>query len=253
MPAMDYEGVARLYDSYVTTDVDVPFFLREAGKAAGAVLELTAGTGRVSIPLLEAGVDLTCVDSSPAMLEVFREKLRAKGLTAELIRADMCDLSLDQQFELIFIPFNSFAEITEPARQRQALARIHRHLSEAGRFICTLHNPPVRLEKADGRKRLLGRFPLPDGQGTLSLSSAECYDATTELVTGTQFYRIADEYGQILSEETLDIRFSVHHRDSFEALATAAGYCVEALYGDYSCSPFDADTSPFMIWVMHKT
>jgi hypothetical protein len=68
MSAMDYERVARFYDSYVQTDMDVPFFLREAKKAGGPVLELTAGTGRVSIPLLLAGTDLTCVDSSPAML-----------------------------------------------------------------------------------------------------------------------------------------------------------------------------------------
>lgn len=30
MPALDYERVARFYDSYVQTDMDVPFFLRKA-------------------------------------------------------------------------------------------------------------------------------------------------------------------------------------------------------------------------------
>jgi SAM-dependent methyltransferase len=253
VPAMNYERVARLYDCYVRTDIDVSFFLGEVEKAGGPVLELTAGTGRVSIPLLEAGVDLTCVDSSAAMLEVFREKLREKGLLARSIQADMCELSLGRQFDLIFIPFNSFAEITDPAQQGQALSRIHDHLTEEGRFICTLHNPPVRLKKADGQERLLGHFPLPDGRGVLSLSSTERYDATTGLVTGTQFYRIADEQGRVLSEDTLDICFAVHHRGSFEALAADAGFSVVHLYGDYSYSPFEPDTSPFMIWVLSKT
>jgi hypothetical protein len=150
MPAMDYDRVARLYDSYVQTDVDVPFFLREARKAAGAVLELTAGTGRVSIPLLEAGIDLTCADSSSAMLDVFREKLRAKTLTAELVRADMCELSLDRRFALIFVPFHSFAEVTDPARQRQALSRIHVHLHAA--------QSAGAIEVSDRSETQAGRF-----------------------------------------------------------------------------------------------
>lgn len=37
------------------------------------------GTGRISIPVLEAGVNLTCMDASPAMLGILRQKLAAKG------------------------------------------------------------------------------------------------------------------------------------------------------------------------------
>ena len=59
---IDFDSVAVLYDIYVRTDFDIPFWLREAKTVAGKVLELTCGTGRVSLPLLRAGVDLTCVD-----------------------------------------------------------------------------------------------------------------------------------------------------------------------------------------------
>jgi ubiquinone/menaquinone biosynthesis C-methylase UbiE len=79
MPAMDYNRVAHLYDTHVQMERDVPFFLKEVRQAQGPVLELTAGTGRVSLPLLRAGIDLTCLDSSVAMLEVFRKKLNAEA------------------------------------------------------------------------------------------------------------------------------------------------------------------------------
>jgi predicted RNA methylase len=52
---MDYAQVAELYDVYAQTEIDVPFF-REAASGCRAVLELTCGTGRLSIPLLRAGV-----------------------------------------------------------------------------------------------------------------------------------------------------------------------------------------------------
>ena len=67
-PAVDYERLAPFYDALLTTLDDVGFFRDECLRAGGKAVELMAGTGRVSVPLLEAGVDLVCVDSSPAML-----------------------------------------------------------------------------------------------------------------------------------------------------------------------------------------
>ena len=76
---IDYDRVADVYDLYVTSDLDIGFYLEEATKTRGKVLELMCGTGRVSIPLLEAGVDLTCVDASAGMLARLEEGLRAEA------------------------------------------------------------------------------------------------------------------------------------------------------------------------------
>lgn len=249
---MDYDRVAELYDAYVTTDLDVGFFRAEAKKAGGSVLELMAGTGRVSIPLLQAGVDLTCVDSSTTMLEVLRRKLAGKGLSAELVEQDVCALSLGRRFDLIFIPFHSFAEISEVDPQQQALRCIRDHLSEDGRFICTLHNPAIRLKVVDGQRRPLGEFPLANGQRMLSLSTLERYDADARLVTGTQFYEVRDDQGHTVSKDAIDIRFYVHDRDSFERLVDGAALAVEELHGNYAYSPFEREESPFMIWTLRQ-
>lgn len=63
-----WDWVASLYDAYVTATFDLPFWLQHATAAKGAVLELMCGTGRISVPLAEAGVSLTCVDASAGML-----------------------------------------------------------------------------------------------------------------------------------------------------------------------------------------
>ena len=249
MPAMDYDRVAHLYDAYVQTELDIPFFLEEAKKAGGPVLELMCGTGRVSLPLLEAGVELTCVDSSAGMLEVFRGKLREEGLSAELIEADVCRLSLGRQFDLIFIPFHSFAEIADPAQERQALQAIRAHLSPTGRFICTLHNPPWRLKWVTGARRKLGDFSLPDGC-MLTVSSAETCDPVSGCVDGTQFYEVRDSSGTILVNLPVNLHFRLHQHFEFQSLAEAAGFVPVQRYGDYSRAPFEPDKSPFMIWIL---
>ena len=104
MAAIDYSQVAHLYDVYVRTDFDVPFFINEA-KDCDSVLELMAGTGRVSIPLLEAGISLTCVDNSRHMLSILGKKVADRGLSAAVYEMDVCDLSFRNTFDLIILPF----------------------------------------------------------------------------------------------------------------------------------------------------
>jgi hypothetical protein len=91
---IDYDRVADVYDLYVTSTLDVGFYVEEAGKVQRKVLGLMCGTGRVSISLLEAGVDLTCVDASEGMLARLKERLRARRLKARVVRADVRHLKL---------------------------------------------------------------------------------------------------------------------------------------------------------------
>jgi SAM-dependent methyltransferase len=249
MPAMDYAKVAEVYDAYARTDIDVPFFVGEA-RGCHEALELTSGTGRLSIPLIEAGVKLSCLDSSGEMLAVLRRKLAERGLTAPVYEMDMCSFELGLTFDLILIPFNSFAEIVERDAQEMALRTIRRHLTEGGKFICTFHNPAVRLMKVDGKKYPRGEFALPQGGSRLMLSSVERYDAQTQLVEGEQWYEIRGEDGGLKEEWSVGIRFFLHSRESFEGMAEEAGFRVVKVYGNYDRSEYDAGKSPFMIFVL---
>ena len=78
MEINNYDLIADLYDVYVPATYDIDFFTSEAGKLSGDVLELMSGTGRVSIPLIKAGVKLTCLDSSAALNTILKNKLEQK-------------------------------------------------------------------------------------------------------------------------------------------------------------------------------
>jgi SAM-dependent methyltransferase len=247
-PVIDYTKVASVYDTYVTTAFDVSFFIQEA-RGCESVLELTSGTGRLSIPLIEAGVKLTCLDRSREMLSVLRRKLAARDLETPVYQLDMCNFELSERFDLILIPFNSFSEIADPKSQAMALQAIRRHLLDRGRFICTLYNPSVRLKLVDGQSHERGKFPLPDGRW-LTLASVERYDVATQLIEGEQCFEINSEDGRARETWNLDIRFCLHSRESFEKLAVKAGFRVLHLYGNYQRAAFEPERSPFMIWEM---
>jgi SAM-dependent methyltransferase len=251
MPAMDYSKVANLYDLYANTGMDVAFFVHEA-QGRQSVLELMCGTGRLSIPLIEAGVRLSCLDSSAEMLAFFKEKLQARGISIPIYEMDACHFSLPARYDLIIIPFNSFAEIRDPLEQEKSLRTIYAHLLEGGRLICTLHNPVVRLKSVDGQIHQRGIFPLPDPGGHLILSTVENYDPATRLVQGAQFYELYDADGLLQSKRFVQLVFYLHGKDNFEALVRSQGFEIEALYGDYKRSEFDAQRSPFMIWSLSK-
>jgi SAM-dependent methyltransferase len=248
---IDYAHIAELYDAYVITDVDIPFFLNEAQKCTGEALELMSGTGRVSIPLIEAGVRLTCIDRSPEMVAIFRQKLMHRHLSAHIYEMDVCSMSLEKEFDLIFIPFHSFSEILSPVDQRNALASIHHHLSQNGHFICTLHNPAIRLSRVNGEKRILGEYPM-DKDRILRLWTSERYNPDSHLVNGKQTYEIYDDKKKLRTSMELPIQFYLHTRNDFDRLVVSAGFRVAALYGDYSYSHFTEESSPFMIFVLRK-
>lgn len=217
------------------------------------MLELMAGTGRVSLPLAEAGVRLTCVELSGAMLARLRAKLAASGLTASLVEMDVRRLALPgRNFALAVLPFQSFAELLEPEDQRATLAGVRAHLAPGGRFACTLHNPLLRRRTVDGQLRLLGTFPLPEGGRTLLLWSVEQELPGSALVRAVQLYEIYDAEGKLAEKRWLDARFRLVEQAEFEALARAAGFRPAALHGDYDRSLFEATASPFMIWVLER-
>lgn len=251
MEINNYDPVADLYDIYVPVTFDIDFFLQETRKAPGEVLELMSGTGRVSLPLVEAGVKLTCVDFSPALNEILEAKLRQKDLQANVYTMDIRQLALKTKFAMIIIPFHSFAHITSMEDQKQALTRIKQHLAPGGTFICTLGNPNVRQKAVDGQYRLLRKYTIPETQGTLLLWVVETFSASDpQVVEAQQFYEQYDCTGVLTSKRLLELHFRLTGKDEFEALAQAAGFEVKALYGDYAYAEYDEQSSPYIIWLL---
>lgn len=248
MKQADYDSVAELYDLYVNADYDFAFFLSEVGRVDGAVLELMAGTGRLSIPLLEAGAKLTCIDGSEGMLDVFRRKLKARELAADVRVMDVRCLDFSTRFELAILPFQAFMELVRKEDQRAALDAVYRCLAPKGRFICTIHNPVARRIPVDGVERLVGRFSA--GDDTLVVSGFE--RGGDPVVERLNFLELYGADGILKWKRLMPQKFTLIEPDDFQAMAREAGFRIDALYGSYERSAFEADTSPVLISVLEK-
>lgn len=247
---MNYDEVAGLYDNYVNTDYDFTFFLDEA-KGLDKVLEITSGTGRLSLPLIKSGVNLTCIDFSKGMLDILKQKLEKDKLKANLIKSDMSEFNLNELFDLVVIPFQSFSELVTYEKQIKTLKQINKHLNRTGHFICTLHNPEVRKNLINGKKNFRGEFNLKNGN-TLKLYTEEKYDPETNIVSGLQYYEIYDSNKKLLSSKIENMQFCLHSKENFKKLLDEAGFNVAALYGSYDKSKFEPLKSPCMIWKLRK-
>ena len=248
----NYDIVADLYDTYVPVDFDIQFFVNETRKRKGDVLELMSGTGRISMPLLEAGVCLTCVDNSAKSNVILRQKLEQKSLKVDIYDMDVRQLDLHKQFSMIIIPFSSFAHVVSREDQRQALERIYQHLIPGGVFICTLSNPSTRKQAVDGQLHLAYTYTL-SGQEKLLLWILEKFDPQDDQVV--QAFELFEHYnadGVMTSKRLMELHFRISEKIEFEELLTSTGFSIQAVYGDYEYHSFDEHSSPILIWITVK-
>src|SRR5215217_7150141 len=107
---------------------DVPFWRRVASRAGGPVLELGCGTGRVSLPLARAGVDLVGIDRSAAMLDRARRQILKSSnprilKSLRLVRADIRALPFDTgAFSMVVAPYGILQSLIRPRDLTAALA-----------------------------------------------------------------------------------------------------------------------------------
>ena len=231
-------ALARLYDLDLTDDPgDLDLYLALAGRADGPVLELAVGSGRLAIPLAEAGYRVTGVDLDPAMLDRARAKvagtLAADRLT--LVEADLVDLRLPDagRFALAFIALNSLLILPTRSAQRAALQTLADHLAPGGLAVVDIWLPDAEdLARFDGRIMLeWPRHDLDSGAIVTKAGSAQ-HDAATASITLTTIFEEGEQGGPTKRWVRRD-RLRLVTAGELRDFAESAGLTVELLAGDY--------------------
>jgi SAM-dependent methyltransferase len=86
---------------------DVDLWLRLAREAAGPVLDVGAGTGRIALRLAGAGHDVTALDRDEELLASLAERADDAGLEVETVVADATGFDLPRRFALIAVPMQT--------------------------------------------------------------------------------------------------------------------------------------------------
>jgi SAM-dependent methyltransferase len=223
-----YDEWAPIYDQWASVMTeDVAFYVELAREADGPVVELAVGSGRVAVPVAQAlGRPVIGIDSSPAMLELARE--RSAGLPLELRLSDVRELELDEPAALIYVPFRSLLHLHGWQEKRQVFERVAASLRPGGRFafnsFAFSHTIAARL---DGTTQ--------DQHG----------------VVHTLRYAPADNRIDIERDDGATIRLWWGTKEVWDGLIDVAGLEVEALYGGFRGEPFTDESLEF-VYVARK-
>lgn len=255
-----YGGVADLYDHVVPyrQRADVGFFVEAATAAGGPVLELGCGTGRVLIPTVRAGVEVTGVDLSAPMLAICRQRLEMEPDTvrplARLLQADMRRFDAGQRFALATIPFRPFQHLLTVEDQLACLACIRSHLVEDGVLIVDLFNPSldlladVHIGEEGGREP---EFTMPDGRRVVRSFRVTAADRFNQVNDIELIYRVTYPDGR---QERVVHAFPMRYifRYEMEHLLARAGFRVEHLYSDFEKHSYGHAYPGELIFVARK-
>ena len=130
---------------------DIRYYTQTLNDLEGPILEAACGTGRLTIPLLEAGIEVWGFDHSADMLALARANLATRGLSAHLKQARFADFAFEQAFAAIIVPASSFILIDDFDQAMATLARFRRHLTPGGLILIDL--PPLSFFTVDARPR----------------------------------------------------------------------------------------------------
>ena len=217
-----YDAIAELYDPWsLSVTEDVPFYVAEARKAGGPIVELGVGTGRIAVPTAAAGVPVIGVDSSVGMLEVCRRRAEAAGVAdlLDLRVGDIAEPPVGERVALVTCPFRAFLHFRDASARLRALRAARELIEPGGRLIFDVFAPGRDdIEETHGRwiEREPGIFERAE------------WDATAR----TLRLSVRGPGG----ESTMELAW-ISPREWYQALEVA-GFEVERLYGWFDYRPY---------------
>jgi SAM-dependent methyltransferase len=193
----------------------------------GRVLEFAIGTGRVAIPLRERGVPVTGIELSIPMIDQLRTK--ADEATIPVIAGDMATTRAPGQYSLVYLVFNTIANLTTQAEQVECFRNAARHLGPGGRFVIELWVPELRRLPPGQRAAVWRCEP-----GYIAL---QIYDVVQQLVISHHFAFDDSRHARLLR---CPLRYI--WPAELDLMAQLAGFELESRHADWSGSEFTAES-----------
>ncbi|KAA0794827.1 class I SAM-dependent methyltransferase [Bacillus sp. BPN334] len=204
---------------------DIEYYQERLKSCQGRILEAAVGSGRLLIPLLEAGYILDGIDYSPEMLNSCRKRCEERGLNPNLYKANLQEFSLPFNYEAIIIPTGSFCLIEEREDSLDALKCFYKHLLPGGRLIIDLHLP--RDWKTG--EISTSTFSLPNGDGITLESKAIEMDWLNQLTISYMKYEKWSQ-GKLLQTELQRFALRWYGIEEFKLILENTGF------SDITCS-----------------
>ncbi len=226
------DGFADVYDEWYgdVTDVDATVTCMSALVGPGGrVLELGVGTGRLALPLVDAGLRVTGIDASRAMLEQLTR--RDPGQRVEAIEGDMVEDLPAGPFDGALVAYNTLFNLLDDGAQQRCFAAVADRLVPGGAFVVEAFVPDT--ERAGGSDVSVRTMTVD--QVVLSVSN----HSPGEQRTSGQFVEFSEDGGVRLRPWM--VRWATP--EQLDTMASAAGFEVESRWSTMRGDPFTDDSA----------
>lgn len=206
-----------------------------------AVLELGAGTGRVTRVLAGPAGTAVALDLNLEMLRRAGPGLARRG--AHRVVADMRSFELAEEFELIVAPNDPFSHLRKASDRDRALRQAARHLAPGGRLVLdTLWLPGDELAEAAGPGGRLVERTASTERGPLQIRARWRCDVPRRRCDIDYAYL---EEGEVVARSVFRGRYWT--REEVERRFRRAGLEVRRLWGGYDRSPWRPDAACLVV------
>ena len=234
---------------------DVEWYRQKAVDSGGPVLELGAGTGRITLPIAEAGIRVAALDLDAGMLDTLRQKVVCLPVdTAARVsvhHGDMRSFTLGESFKLIIIPFRAFLHNITRDDQLAALRRASAHLEPGGELALNVFHPSLEFMAANaGAYAGVWRWRETqklDGGGFVVYSDATRYNTVHQrLVSMIRTEEFAAD-GELQRTDMMHLELAYLYPSDIASLLDESGFELLRVSGDFHGRPFERDSDELVV------
>lgn len=224
-------------------DSDIPMYLEHAQRSGSPILELGCGTGRLLIPLAQAGFRVVGLDLYAPMLRAASQKAARLSKIARkrisLIQADMSRFSLRQCFNMAYISANTIFHLSRH-RQRRCLECTYDALKPSGTILidCESSSSMATAQECIGMLSRYDDYSDDVGGGVASVRSW-----ITDVDLARRLMRVTTEVVEERCDGDIE-RHTYNHtlhwfdKDELELLLGQCGFRTTYIYGDWDMRSF---------------
>ena len=234
---------------------DAEWYRGKARACGGPVLELGAGTGRITLGIAQDGVPVHALDANPAMLDRLRQKLANQPPEVRqrvvVTPGDMRMFTLAERFALVIAPFRVFLQNLTEHDQLACLNRVREHLRPGGCFAFNVFHPSLEYMARhtgalEGIWRWVGTFPRAD-DGWIVRSESNRYDTVRQLVDSQHRYEEYGPDGTLIRTSLHRLQLAYLYPPDLRRLLKQAGFDSVQIAGGFDGRPFENDTDELVI------
>ena len=218
---------------------DIEFWKNLFFNCDSSILELAAGTGRIGIPLLKENLNYCGLDISSAYCSYANTKITDLFSEQKFFNYDMMEFKFDNQFDIIFIPFNSLLHLPTKKDVMRCFDCVKKHMHSKSKFYIDIFVPsPLFLYRPKDVAIPVMEFFNSIKQCETHVDEIIDYDKKNEIAQIIWMYKNEESY-----YDEITFRMKMYYPDTMVSILNECGFSICNVWGDYDKNSFDESSS----------